>query len=189
MASTKEVTEGDTAPEFSLPSHQGGNVALKNFKGKKTVVLYFYPKDNTPGCTQEACEFRNAYGQFSENKAVLLGVSMDPIKSHQKFSEKHDLPFPLLSDETGAVSKKYGVYKQKLLYGRSFFGIERSTFVINRQGKIVRVFRRVKVKNHTQEVFEALKKGQKSTTQQSPSPKKARKTKGGRPRKKGKKEV
>jgi peroxiredoxin Q/BCP len=151
----KALTEGDLAPDFSLPSDLGETVSLKNFRGKR-VVLYFYPKDNTPGCTREACDFRDLFPQVDRTKTVLLGVSMDPVATHRRFSEKHRLPFPLLSDEGGEVSKKYGVYKQKQLYGRKFWGIERSTFVIDPDGVIKKAFRKVRVDGHARDVLEAL---------------------------------
>jgi peroxiredoxin Q/BCP len=156
------ISEGEKAPDFTLPSVRKGKeeaVSLKEFRGKKWVVLYFYPKDNTPGCTQEACDFRDLSPQIDKSRAAVLGVSLDPIPSHRKFSSKFDLPFPLLSDADGEVSKKYGVYKLKQLYGRSFWGIERSTFVIDPEGKIVKAFRKVKVNGHAKEILDLLSGG------------------------------
>ena len=153
---TKELMAGDLAPEFDLPSTGGKNISLKKFRGKKNVVLYFYPKDNTPGCTQEACSFRDEEGQFTARNTAILGVSLDSLKAHHDFIEKYALPFPLLSDEEAVVSKAYGVYKQKNMYGRIYWGIERSTFVIGKDGRIRQIFRRVKVVNHSEEVLKHL---------------------------------
>ncbi|MDF0645892.1 MAG: thioredoxin-dependent thiol peroxidase [Nitrospira sp.] len=154
MGSTLEV--GDKAPEFSLPDQHGKTVALKSFKGKQ-VVLYFYPKDDTPGCTKESCDFRDVESQIVRAGGVIVGVSMDGQDSHQKFIKKYGLPFPLLSDEDAAISKSYGVYKEKNMYGRKYWGIERSTFVIDPAGQLKAVFRKVKVDGHADEVLTALK--------------------------------
>jgi peroxiredoxin Q/BCP len=145
---------GDKAPDFDLMADNNKQIRLKDLKGK-TVILYFYPKDDTPGCTKEACAFRDDYAKLSK-KAVLLGVSLDDVKSHQKFKTKFDLPFPLLSDQSAAISKAYEVYKKKSMYGRSFWGIERSTFIIGPDGKIRAIFPRVKVDGHLLEVQQAL---------------------------------
>ena len=150
-----ELKEGAKAPEFSLPSTEGKEVSLKDYKGQK-VVLYFYPKDDTPGCTKEACDFRDSIRQFGKLDAVVLGVSPDALKSHDKFREKYKLPFPLLSDESKEMLKKYGVWKQKSMYGRTYMGVERTTVVIDEQGKVRRVFPKVKVEGHSKEVLEAL---------------------------------
>ena len=147
---------GKPAPDFTLPSTSGEPVSLKQFKNKKTVVLYFYPKDETPGCTREACGFRDLTPQFEERGAVILGVSTDPVDSHLKFRDKHHLPFPLLADEDASVSKAYGVYKQKNLYGKKYLGIERTTFVIDRTGRIAQIYPKVKVDGHVQDVLEFL---------------------------------
>lgn len=152
----KELDVGATAPDFSLPDQSGAKVTLKGFRGQQ-VVLYFYPKDDTPGCTKEACEFRDSLTLIAKAGAVVLGVSLDGKDSHQKFVAKYHLPFPLLSDEGGAVAKTYGVYKQKNMYGKQYWGIERSTFVINSAGKLRAVFRKVKVDGHVQEVLSTLK--------------------------------
>ncbi len=152
-----ELKEGDKAPEFSLPSSDGGNVSLKDFKGKKSLVLYFYPKDDTPGCTKEACDFRDLRKQFQAADAEIFGVSFDSINSHKKFITKYKLPFPLLADEDKATAKKYGVFKQKSFMGRSFMGIERTTFVIDRDQKIKKIFPKVKVDGHVEEVLAVLK--------------------------------
>ncbi len=144
---------GKPAPDFSLPSTSGESVSLKQYKGKKTVVLYFYPKDDTPGCTKEACGFRDLREQFEAAGAVILGVSNDPVDSHLKFREKHKLPFDLLADEDASVSKAYGVYKQKNLYGKKYLGIERTTFIIDRTGRIAQIYPKVKVEGHVQDVL------------------------------------
>jgi peroxiredoxin Q/BCP len=168
-----EIFEGDKAPDFTLPAFRKGKeetISLKDFHGKKWVILYFYPKDNTPGCTQEACDFRDLSPQIDKRRAAVLGVSLDPLSSHQKFSSKFELPFPLLSDAEGKVSKKYGVYKLKQLYGRSFWGIERSTFVIDPNGKIVKAFRKVKVNGHAREILTLLRGGAPSPASPSNRP-------------------
>jgi peroxiredoxin Q/BCP len=149
------VVEGSKAPEFDLEADDGRRVRLRDFAGRK-VVLYFYPKDNTPGCTTEACDFRDAAPRFHDMDAVILGVSSDSAASHAKFKAKYGLTFPLLSDSDRAVSEAYGVWKKKSLYGRSFFGIERSTFLIDGKGVVVRVWRKVKVTGHAEEVAAAV---------------------------------
>ena len=151
-----DLAVGDKAPDLSLPDQSGETVSLKDFKGKQ-VVLYFYPKDDTPGCTKEACSFRDSDAALKKAGAVVLGVSMDGQTSHQKFITKFKLPFTLLSDEDAAVSKAYGVYKLKNMYGRTHWGLERSTFVIDQAGKLKAIFRKVKVDRHTEEVLDALK--------------------------------
>ncbi len=148
---------GKPAPDFTLPSTTGEPLSLKQFKGKKTVVLYFYPKDETPGCTKEACGFRDLTPDFEKVNAVILGVSNDPLDAHAKFREKHKLPFDLVSDEDAAVSKAYGVFKQKNLYGKKYMGIERTTFIIDRTGRIAQIYPKVKVEGHVQEVLEFLR--------------------------------
>ncbi|MCB9766609.1 MAG: thioredoxin-dependent thiol peroxidase [Candidatus Omnitrophica bacterium] len=148
--------EGKKAPAFSLPSSTGKKISLKDLAGKK-VVLYFYPKDNTPGCTTEACAFRDAHKSFEKSDTVILGVSPDGIASHEKFINKYDLPFVLLADEDHAVAEKYGVWQEKSMYGKKFMGIVRATFVIDREGKIAKIFPKVKVKGHDDEVLEAVK--------------------------------
>jgi thioredoxin-dependent peroxiredoxin len=151
----ESLTVGMPAPEFSLPSTLGRRVTLSEFRGKR-VILYFYPKDDTPGCTMEACGFRDSFPRIESKDAVVLGVSLDDELSHEKFAQKYSLPFPLLSDKDAAVSRQYGTYKEKNLYGRSFWGIERTTFVIDRDGKVEHVFRRVKVEGHAEEVMATL---------------------------------
>lgn len=146
---------GQKAPDFTLPSTEGKSVSLKDFRGKK-IVLYFYPKDMTPGCTAEACSFRDNFSVLRRKEAEVIGVSADDVDSHRKFTGKYELPFLLLSDVKKEVVKAYGVWKQKSLYGRKFMGIERTTFIIDEKGKIVRIFSRVKVDGHTEEVLKAL---------------------------------
>jgi thioredoxin-dependent peroxiredoxin len=152
-----DVAVGDKAPEFSLPDEAGTTVSLKSLKGTP-VVLYFYPKDDTPGCTKEACDFRDSKQRLRKAGAVVLGVSLDGAESHKKFIAKFDLPFSLLCDEDASVSKAYGVYKQKNMYGKKYWGIERSTFVIDGRGVITALFRKVKVDGHVDEVLAVLKK-------------------------------
>jgi len=151
----ESLTVGMPAPEFSLPSTLGRRVSLSEFRGKR-VILYFYPKDDTPGCTMEACGFRDSFPRIESKDAIVLGVSLDDELSHERFAQKFSLPFPLLSDKDAAVSRQYGTYKEKNLYGRSFWGIERTTFVIDRDGKVEHVFRRVKVEGHAEEVMATL---------------------------------
>ena len=150
-----ELKEGDKAPKFTLPSSDGGDVSLKNLKGK-SVILYFYPKDDTPGCTKEACDFRDLRKKFQAANAEIYGVSFDSINSHKKFITKFKLPFPLLSDSDKTTAKAYGVFKPKMLYGNSFLGIERTTFVIDPQGKIKKIFPKVKVDGHVEEVLATI---------------------------------
>lgn len=150
-----ELSEGKKAPAFTLPNQDGQKISLSDFKGRK-VILYFYPKDMTPGCTQEACDFQESLVRFKKKKAVVLGISKDSPARHKKFREKYGLDFDLLSDEDGGVCEKYGVWKEKSLYGRKFMGIERTTLVIDEDGKIARIFPKVKVKGHIDEVFAGL---------------------------------
>jgi peroxiredoxin Q/BCP len=145
---------GEKAPEFSLPADGGATVALKDYKGK-AVVLYFYPKDDTSGCTAEACAFGEALPQFGKAKAAVIGISRDSVASHDKFKAKYRLPFPLASDADGTVCEAYGVWVEKSMYGRKYMGIERSTFLIDGQGVIRNIWRKVKVPGHAQEVLEA----------------------------------
>ena len=144
---------GKPAPDFTLPSTTGEPVSLRQFKGKKTVILYFYPKDDTPGCTKEACDFRDHTPEIEAHGAVLFGVSTDGIESHQKFKAKHHLPFTLLSDEDAAVSKQFGVYKQKNVYGKKSMGIERTTFIIDKTGRIATIYPKVKVEGHIDDIL------------------------------------
>ncbi len=149
------IEEGKKAPAFTLPDSDGNKVSLKDFKGKK-VVLYFYPKDNTSGCTKEACSFRDNLPDFKKLEAVILGVSPDSQKSHQKFRDKYELPFTLLSDEDKTVLEKYGVWQEKKMYGKSYMGVVRTTYVIDEDGKILKVFPKVKVDGHTEEVLKVI---------------------------------
>ncbi len=149
------VAVGDKAPDFKLLADDGRTLSLKEFRGKK-VVLYFYPKDDTPGCTAEACSFRDNLARVTTKGAVVLGVSRDDHDSHGKFRDKYHLNFPLLSDDSGKVTEAYGVWKKKKLYGREFMGIERTTYLIDEQGKVARVWPKVKVDGHTDEVLAAL---------------------------------
>ena len=151
------VVEGMQAPTFSVKNEEGKTVSLNDFTGNKYVVLYFYPKDMTPGCTTQACDFRDAQADFSALNAVILGVSAESEDRHTKFIEKHGLPFSLLVDEEHQMSKDYGVWVEKNMYGKQFMGIERSTFLIDPTGKVVKVWRKVKVPNHIQDVLETLK--------------------------------
>ncbi len=149
------IAVGKKAPAFSLPSSSGANVSLKDLKGK-TVVLYFYPKDNTPGCTQEACDFRDNFARIQAAGALVFGVSADSIASHRKFQQKLELPFELLSDESHTMLEAYGAWKEKSMYGRTFMGIERSTVIIDANGVVVQVFPKVKVKGHVDEILAVL---------------------------------
>jgi peroxiredoxin Q/BCP len=151
----ESLTVGMMAPEFALPSTMGRKITLGEFRGKR-VILYFYPKDDTPGCTMEACAFRDHLPRITSKGAVVLGISLDDELSHQRFAQKYNLPFALLSDVDAAVSRQYGTYKEKNLYGRSYWGIERTTFVIDREGRVENVFRRVKVEGHAEEVMATL---------------------------------
>jgi len=151
------LTVGQQAPAFSLKTVGGKTLTLSDFRGKR-VVLYFYPKDDTPGCTKEACGFRDARSRLAREGAVVLGVSRDPLASHERFTEKFRLTFPLLSDQDAAVSKAYGVYKRKSLYGRTYWGIERTTVLIDEQGRIAAVFPKVRVDGHIEAVLQALRR-------------------------------
>ncbi len=153
MAKSETPEVGRKAPAFALVGTGGKTVALKDFIGKKNLILYFYPKDDTPGCTLEACAFRDHFGHFEEHDTVVVGVSRDSVASHEKFSGKYKLPFLLLSDPEIEVAKAYGVYGKKSFMGREFFGVHRTTFVIDKQGTIRQVFPRVKVKDHAEEVL------------------------------------
>jgi peroxiredoxin Q/BCP len=150
------IEEGKKAPAFTLKNQDGKPVKLADFAGKN-VVLYFYPKDNTPGCTTEACDFRDQHGKLEKAGAVVLGVSPDAEKTHLKFAGKFGLPFTLLADTEHEVSEKYGAWGEKSLYGRKFMGIIRSTFLIGGDGKVAKVWPKVKVAGHVDEVLEAVK--------------------------------
>jgi peroxiredoxin Q/BCP len=146
---------GAAAPDFSAPTDGGGSLRLKDLRGKK-VVLYFYPKDDTPGCTTESCDFRDAQAKFEAKDAVILGVSPDSVKSHDKFKQKFDLPFALISDEDHKIAEAYGVWQEKSMYGRKYMGIQRSTFVIDEKGKIAAIYDKVKVSGHVADVLEKV---------------------------------
>ncbi len=150
------LKEGQKAPSFKLKDQTGEVVSLESYKGKN-VVLYFYPKDDTSGCTKESCNFRDELPKFSKLDAVILGVSPDSVESHKKFAEKYKLTFSLLSDEKKEVLKKYGVWQEKSMYGKKYMGVVRTTFVINEKGMIKKIFPKVKVDDHNKEVIEALK--------------------------------
>lgn len=153
------VEVGKPAPDFELKASNGKTVKLSDYKGKY-VVLYFYPKDMTPGCTTEACDFRDHHKSFEELDAVILGVSPDPIERHEKFIEKYDLPFLLLSDENHQVAELYDVWKLKNTFGKEHYGIERSTFLIDKDGIVLKEWRKVKVNGHVEEALEFLKANQ-----------------------------
>lgn len=150
------VDVGDTAPDFDLPTDGGGSLKLSSLRGKK-VVLYFYPKDSTPGCTTEAEGFRDTLGEFAKTETEIVGVSKDSVKRHDNFKAKYDLPFPLISDTDGAACEAYGVWVEKMNCGRKYMGIERSTFLIDENGKIARAWRKVRVKGHVDAVLEATR--------------------------------
>jgi thioredoxin-dependent peroxiredoxin len=149
------IQEGQPAPDFELTSDSGERVRLSDLRGKP-VVLYFYPKDDTPGCTAQACGIRDSYEEFGERGAVVLGVSPDDESSHVKFKEKYGLPFTLLADPKHEVAEKYGTWVEKKMYGRGYWGVERSTFVIDRDGTIAKVMRKVKPDTHAVDVLAAL---------------------------------
>ena len=149
------LNAGDQAPEFEAVLDNGEKVSLKQYRGKN-VVLYFYPKDNTPGCTREACDFRDNITSLEEKNTVVLGVSPDSVKSHQKFRDKFDLPFPLISDEAKDVAQAYGVWREKKMYGKTRMGIVRSTFIIDGEGKISKAYDSVKVNGHVDDVIASI---------------------------------
>jgi len=151
-----ELKVGDKAPSFKLKNQDGKTISSSDFKGKP-IVLYFYPKDDTSGCTKEACNFRDEFPKFGKMKAEIIGVSADSVESHKKFATKYKLPFNLLSDEKKEILEKYRVWQEKSMYGRKYMGIVRTTFIIDASGKISNIFPKVKVDNHNQEVMEALK--------------------------------
>lgn len=152
---THVPTVGSKAPDFTLPTGDGSQVALADLRGK-TVLLYFYPKDDTPGCTTEACGFRDAWGELQAKGVVVLGVSRDDVKSHQKFAKKYSLPFPLLADEDGEVVQRYGVWGEKSMYGKTYMGIARTSFLILPDGTIGRVWEKVKPDGHAAEALAAV---------------------------------
>ena len=150
-----KLQEGDVAPAFSAPTHGGQRLSLSDFKGKN-VILYFYPRDNTPGCTKEACAFRDDFSEFKKKGAVVLGVSTDSVKSHEKYVEKFQLPFPLLADEDKAIANAYGVYGEKKFMGVKYQGVHRVTFLIGPDGRIRKIWPKVKPAEHAKEILEAL---------------------------------
>lgn len=149
------LTEGSTAPAIDLPRDGGGNISLADFKGQK-VLVYFYPKDDTSGCTKESCSLSENIKSFEKINCAIIGVSKDSVKSHDKFIKKYDLKFPLASDENGDVCERYGVWVEKSMYGRKYMGIDRTTFLIDENGKIEKIWPKVKVDGHTDEILEAL---------------------------------
>lgn len=149
--------EGLHAPEFTLKNESGEDVSLSDFAGNKYIILYFYPKDATPGCTTQACDFRDAYESFENLNAVILGVSPDGEKAHTKFIAKHGLPFSLLIDDQHQVSEAYGVWVLKKMYGKEYMGVERSTFLIDPTGTVIKEWRKVKVKGHVEEALQTLR--------------------------------
>jgi len=149
------VKEGEMAPDFTLETDSGKPLSLHELRGKK-VVLYFYPKDDTPGCTKEACELRDAFPRFATAGAVILGVSPDSVSSHADFKAKFELPFTLLSDTNHAMAEQYGVWVEKTMYGRKRWGVARTTFIIDRDGRVAKVFHKVKPEGHAAEVTESL---------------------------------
>jgi len=147
---------GNKAPDFDLPASTGGNIALKDLKGKN-VVVYFYPKDDTPGCTVEACGLRDNFKEIEKLNSVILGVSPDSVRSHGKFISKFQLPFALLADEEKKMCQDYGVWVEKSMYGKKYMGVARTTFIIDKNGRIAKVFEKVKPEGHEQEIITALK--------------------------------
>lgn len=157
MSEAAELAAGMPAPGFTLASDRGGTVSLAEFRGRRHVVLFFYPQDMTPGCTLEACAFRDRSAEMAELDAAVLGVSPDDLASHRGFAAAHGLNFPLLVDDGARVAQAYGAWKEKSSYGRTYMGIERSTFLIDKEGLVRRVWRKVKVEGHDAEVLAALR--------------------------------
>jgi len=151
-----EPKVGDMAPNFRLPSTQGGHVSLSDYSGKE-VILYFYPKDDTPGCTAEACSFRDSKADIEKEGAVVLGVSTDSVASHEKFRKKYDLNFPLLADETSDVAKMYGVWKEKNMYGRKSWGVARRTYLIGADGRIKKIYTKVETASHGTDLLSEIR--------------------------------
>ncbi len=164
IGSEMELVVEDYAQEFTLPSDSGESLSLSEFFGKKNVVLYFYPKDNTPICTMEAKNFRDRINDFSALDTVIIGMSQDSLQSHANFKTKYSLPFYLVSDENAEVLKKYGVWVEKSMFGKKYWGIERATFLINKEGKIVKVWRNVKVSKHVKEVLKEIESNNSYST-------------------------
>lgn len=156
-----ELKIGNKAPDFTLPTDSGSSVKLSDLKGQP-VVLYFYPKDDTSGCTKEACDFRDNLSAFKRQKMQVIGVSKDSVKKHDKFKEKYELNFPLASDEDGKVCDKYGVWVEKSMYGRKYMGIERATYLIDAEGKIAHIWRKVSVTDHVTDVLKVFKELKKA---------------------------
>jgi thioredoxin-dependent peroxiredoxin len=150
------IAEHTAAPDFTVATDEGKDLRLSSLRGQN-VVLYFYPKDDTPGCTVEACELRDAFPRFSKSKAVILGVSPDSVASHQKFKKKFELPFTLLADKDHAIAEAYGVWVEKSMYGKKYMGVQRATFVIDKKGSVAKVFPKVKPEGHAAEVEAELK--------------------------------
>lgn len=148
---------GDRAPSFSAPDATGNTISLSSFRGKKVVILYFYPKDNTSGCTKEACGFRDSFDKLKAAGVEVIGVSPDSVASHQKFAAKYELPFTLISDTDKQICEEYGVWQEKSMYGRKYMGVARTTFVIDKKGKIAHVFEKVKAAGHEQEVLDWIR--------------------------------
>ncbi len=155
LESTTELKIGDKAPDFTLIADDGTSVSLSDLNGQK-IILYFYPKDDTPGCTQQACDFRNHHAELVHKNVCILGVSKDQTARHQKFKQKYQLPFRLLTDSEGTVCQKYGVWQKKWLYGKMYYGIERSTFLIDETGHLQKIWRKVKVPQHVQDILKLL---------------------------------
>lgn len=155
MTTTTHPQPGTKAPEFTAPTDSGESLSLTSLRGRP-VVLYFYPKDDTPGCTIQSCSLRDAFPRFEGADAVILGVSPDDVKSHQKFKQKFDLPFTLVADVDHAIAEAYGVWQEKSMYGKKYWGNARTTFIIDSEGRIARVFEKVKPEAHTEQVLEAL---------------------------------
>lgn len=150
------VELGKEVNNFTIQNQSGEEISLSDYRGKY-VILYFYPKDMTPGCTTQACDFRDNHEKFSELDAAILGVSPDPVERHQKFIDKHDLPFELLADENHELAKAFDVWKLKKNFGREYYGVERSTFIIDKEGKLLKEYRKVRVKGHVEEALEYLR--------------------------------
>ncbi|PJB72455.1 MAG: thioredoxin-dependent thiol peroxidase [Alphaproteobacteria bacterium CG_4_9_14_3_um_filter_47_13] len=161
FSASDKLKVGDPAPDFTLPADHNHEISLAALKGKK-VVLYFYPKDDTPGCTKESCDFRDNMILFSQQDIQIIGISKDSAQKHDKFKEKYNLNFPLVSDESGDVCKKYGVWVEKSMYGRKYMGIDRSTFLIDEEGKILEIWRNVKVSGHVETVMDVAGKKSKA---------------------------
>jgi peroxiredoxin Q/BCP len=152
-----ELAEGSVAPDFTMKDKGGRSIKLSDLRGKKSVVVYFYPKDFTPGCTMEATEFSRDYNKFVDADIEIVGISPDDEESHQKFRDKMGMPYPLVADTDNEVSKKYGVYGLKSFMGREYMGINRSTFLVDKSGKIVKIYKKVKPAGHSREVLDALR--------------------------------